>query len=109
MMEKKGDENMGMPVIPVRKHEEAYFDLLESIALEEAGIAHLLNAEGEKIQAAVALMQEGKITSNRVIEIQKSVIKVIRAAIQIEIVLQFKLDDLLNINKNDEPGDCKMF
>lgn len=46
---------MGMPQIPDGKNRPSYsetiVDLLESIALEEMAIAHILNAEGEKLQA----------------------------------------------------------
>ena len=45
---------MGMPEIPDGKNRPSYhetiIDLLESIALEEMAIAHIMNAEGEKLQ-----------------------------------------------------------
>jgi len=45
---------MSMPEIPPQEHRpnacETYIDLLESIALEETALSHLLNAEAEKIQ-----------------------------------------------------------
>ena len=46
---------MGMPQIdcmPIKK-ESALTSLLQSIALQEAALAHILNAEGEKIQRVV--------------------------------------------------------
>jgi hypothetical protein len=46
-----------MPQIPENKHRPnlkcTIIDLLESIALEEIALSHLLNAESEKIQAFV--------------------------------------------------------
>ncbi len=48
---------MGMPEIPDGANrpntEEVIIDLLESIALEEMAISHILNAEGEKLQAVI--------------------------------------------------------
>ncbi|MFD3448192.1 hypothetical protein ACFDTO_26725 [Microbacteriaceae bacterium 4G12] len=48
---------MSMPTIPAEPHRpdnnEIVIDLLESIALEEIALSHLLNAEAEKIQAFV--------------------------------------------------------
>lgn len=45
---------MGMPQIPDGKNRpnfnQTIIDLLESIALEEMAIAHIINAEGEKLQ-----------------------------------------------------------
>lgn len=34
---------------------QAITDLLESIALEETAMSHILNAEGEKLQKAIAM------------------------------------------------------
>ncbi|MEW9668520.1 hypothetical protein [Ammoniphilus sp. 3BR4] len=46
-----------MPQIPQNKHrptiDETIIDLLESIALEETALSHIINAEAEKIQAFV--------------------------------------------------------
>ena len=36
---------------------QAITDLIESTALEEAALAHILNAEGEKLQAIIALSE----------------------------------------------------
>lgn len=48
---------MTMPQIPDGKHRpcfsEVIIDLLESIALEEIALSHLINAEAEKLQAFV--------------------------------------------------------
>ncbi|MCH5586709.1 hypothetical protein MK805_17400 [Shimazuella sp. AN120528] len=48
---------MSIPQIPDGKHRpsfsEVIIDLLESIALEEIALAHLINAEAEKVQAFV--------------------------------------------------------
>ena len=48
---------MSMPKIPKEKHrpdlDEAIIDLLESIALEEIALSHLINAEAENLQAFV--------------------------------------------------------
>jgi hypothetical protein len=48
---------MSMPTIPKEPHrpnkEETIIDLMESIALEEIALSHILNAEAEKIQAFV--------------------------------------------------------
>ncbi|MGE5456007.1 MAG: hypothetical protein ACM3O4_02770 [Ignavibacteriales bacterium] len=87
---------MGMPIIPPRTQPGAFTDLLESIALEEAGIAHLLNAEGEKIQATAGLMVIGQMTPDEVVEFQKSVAKIIQTAIKMQMLLEFKLEATLD-------------
>ena len=55
---------MGMPQIPDGVNrpttEEVFIDLLESIALEEMAISHILNAEGEKLQAVLASFKNNK-------------------------------------------------
>jgi hypothetical protein len=53
---------MSMPQIPENCHrpeiDQAIIDLLESIALEEISLSHILNAEAERIQAFVGKNQE---------------------------------------------------
>lgn len=61
---------MGMPEIPEGKHrpslEETIVDLLESIALEEMALAHLMNAEGERMQATVKGYQQEDVSYQQV-------------------------------------------
>lgn len=75
-------------------------DLLESIALEETSISHLINAEAEKIQWAVGTLEnqpdEG-LNADEILAIQDSAINVIRSAIKYQMLLQFKLDDIKKI------------
>lgn len=48
---------MGMPQIPDGKNrptfDQTMIDLLESIALEEMALSHVMNAEGEKLQEVI--------------------------------------------------------
>ncbi len=48
---------MGMPQIPDGANrptfDETIIDLLESVALEEMALAHILNAQGEKLQELI--------------------------------------------------------
>ena len=48
---------MGMPVISPSQTTrcQAITDIIESVALEQAALSHLLNAEGEKLQRVVSL------------------------------------------------------
>ncbi|MFA5407412.1 MAG: hypothetical protein WC343_01415 [Bacilli bacterium] len=87
---------MGMPIIPMKTQPDAFTDLLESIALEEVGIANILNAEGEKLQAAAVLMERCILSSCEVIELQKSVAKVIQTTIKMQMLLEFKLEATLD-------------
>ncbi|MDD4705988.1 MAG: hypothetical protein PHS24_02080 [Bacilli bacterium] len=87
---------MGLPVIPTKTQPEAFTDLLESIALEETAIAHILNAEGEKIQASAVLMENGNMTPDEVIEFQKSITQIIQTLIKKEMILEFKLEATLD-------------
>ena len=49
---------MSMPVIQMPENPvsmpQAVTDLIESIALEETALSHILNAEGEKMQKVIA-------------------------------------------------------
>ncbi len=99
---------MGLPIIPRKTQHEAITDILESIALEETSIAHLLNAEGEKLQAVACMMHTGKLSPDEVIKIQETVAKVIQTVIKMQILLEFKLDAALDSKKHIEKDYCEL-
>lgn len=61
-------------------------DLIQSVALEQTALSHILNAEGEKIQKAVS---DPEIYD--VLAINKSVVKMVKSISILETVLQSKL------------------
>jgi len=76
--------------------------LLASIAFEELGLAHLINAEAEKIQAVLGtllppLNNIANITLDDLLNINQSVRKTLQDAIKSEMLLQFKLNDIIEI------------
>jgi len=87
---------MSEPQIPDRTQQEALVDLLESIALEETALAHILNAEGEKIQAVAGQLAEQLINPEEAIEQQDAISKTLRMPIKKQMLLQFKLEDVLD-------------
>lgn len=93
---------MSMPEIPEREQEESLTDLLESIALEETALAHFVNAEAQKVQTIAKMMEEGDIDSDEALEFQKGVSKVIRGSIKKQMLLQFKLEDVLDAKEELE-------
>lgn len=83
--------------------------LLSSIALEEIGLSHILNAEGEKLQSFLETEPE---ELNEYLKVNDSIIKMLRTVVKSQILLQFKLEDVIELNdkshcdhKPDEP--CK--
>lgn len=81
---------MSMPCIECKNIDKccAASSLLQSIALEEAAISHILNAEGEKLQKAVSVCCDKK----DLIEVNKSVEDMVDKITSLEIVLKSKLD-----------------
>lgn len=77
--------------------------LLQSIALEETAISHILNAEGEKLQKAISLSCENK----DLLKINKSVEDMVDKITSLEIVLKSKLDLIKPIIDDCECDCCK--
>ena len=86
---------MGLPVIPCVTQKQSLTNLLESIALEETALAHIINAEGEKIQAVACKIGHGMDPCD-IIEFQKSVTDVLKTTIKMQMLLQFKLENVLD-------------
>lgn len=93
---------MSMPNIPdikpeiTLKREEAINLLLTSIALEEIGLSHIINAEGEKIQYFI---KEHSVGLEDVLRINRSVEIMLRNVIKNQMLLQFKLEDILRLEE----------
>ncbi len=68
---------------------QAITDLIESVALEQAALSHILNAEGEKLQAYLAMPDQ---TPGSLLKINSSVKKTVDAITQLEMILQGKIN-----------------
>ncbi|MEG0878403.1 MAG: CshA/CshB family fibrillar adhesin-related protein [Oscillospiraceae bacterium] len=69
--------------------EGAIADLIESVALQQAGLSHVLNAEGEKIQAMLAMPN---VTPQQLLAVNKSVQDMTKAIAKLEMIMQSKLE-----------------
>ncbi len=81
---------MGMPVITpsTTTRSQAVTDIIESVALQETALSHILNAEGEKIQKVVAMSD---VTPEVLMAVNKSVESMVGAVSRLEMILQSKL------------------
>jgi hypothetical protein len=101
---------MGMPNVPdIKPKIELCFEdtvnlLLTSIALEELSLAHIMNAEAEKIQEIVKLPSCNKLED--LICIDKSVERMMRDVIKKEMLLEFKFENILELVNCKKKEDC---
>ena len=81
---------MGMPVITpsTTTRSQAVTDIIESVALQETALSHILNAEGEKIQKVVAMSD---VIPEVLMAVNKSVESMVGAVSRLEMILQSKL------------------
>lgn len=81
---------MSMPIITSSgvTRCDAITDIIESVALQQTGLSHILNAEGEKIQAVLALATD----TDELLEVNKSVESMVNSITRLEVILQGKLE-----------------
>lgn len=81
---------MGMPVINpgTITREESVADIISSIAAEESAIAHILNAESEKLQTIINMPDA---TVQDLMAVNRSVKNAVDTVIQLENQLKNKL------------------
>lgn len=77
--------------------------LLSSIAFEELGLSHIINAEGEKIQYALGLIPglRQPASIHDLLKINDSVRKTLDSVTKKEMVLQSKLQNLIDLMSDD--------
>lgn len=99
---------MSMPKIECTNIDKccAASSLLQSIALEETAISHILNAEGEKIQKVLSFHN---CDCKDILEVNKSVQDTVDKITSLEIVLKAKLDIIVPIIDDCEkkPPKCE--
>ena len=81
---------MGMPEIVGSEVTicQAITDIVESVALEQTALSHILNAEGEKLQAIIGTAD---ITTEELLLANKSVQGMVESVTRLEMMLQSKL------------------
>ena len=82
---------MGMPVITPGDgtRDQAVTDLILSVALQEAALAHIMNAEGEKMQKIIAM---DNVDVDELMKLNKSVTQLISAISRLEMLFTAKLE-----------------
>ena len=86
---------------------QAITDLIESVALEEAGLAHIMNAEGEKLQKIIGLADVPTCT---LLQANRSVKSMLDSVTLLEVVLKSKIgmfDNCLCNNAEIDLEDCE--
>lgn len=79
--------------------EEAINQIISSIAMEELGLSHIINAEGEKLQyilGTIPGVSGPGATISEVLEVNDSILSVLRAAAETQTILRTKLQDALS-------------
>ena len=74
--------------------------LLASVALEELGLAHIINAEAEKLQAVLGTLPGLTVTTPSVsilLSVNREVRRSLQTVLKKQMLLEFKLEDILDI------------
>ncbi|WP_304507234.1 hypothetical protein [Anaerotignum sp.] len=71
--------------------EKAVTDVIESIALEQSALSHILNAEGQKLQKIISLSTVPDDVAV-ILSANKTVKKMVNTITRLEILLQIKLE-----------------
>ena len=92
---------MSLPTFPNSNitRDDAINQILSSIAMEELGLSHILNAEGEKLQYVLGTLDgvSGPVPSvEEILAVNDSIQKTLQATMQNQIVLKAKMAGALD-------------
>lgn len=102
---------MSMPNIPdinpnvTIKRSDALNVILSSIGMEELSMAHIVNAEAEKIQFSLGTLETsgGKAASmEQIMEVNKSSNKMLRDVIKNQMLIGMKMEDVVALALVDD-------
>lgn len=103
---------MSMPNIPNPNpqisvnRDDAVNIILSSIGMEELSLAHILNAEAEKIQFALGTLETagGQASSmTDILETNKLASKMVRNVIKNQMLLSMKMEDTVDLAEQAQP------
>ena len=81
------------PCLPKVTLEQAVIDLVESIALQESALSHILCAETQKMKAALSMEE---LDLCKLLEVNDSATNMVHAVANLELVLKEKLEFISN-------------
>ena len=93
------------PIDPCLSRESALNMILHSIALEEVALSHIINAEGEKIQAIVASMDKKCCSADMqiLLNVNNSVRDVLEQVKELQMLLKSKMSRVMEYLPCPEP------
>ena len=83
----------GCPALPRVSFDQAVVDLMESIALQESALSHILCAETQKMKAALSMEE---LDLCKLLEVNDSATNMVHAVANLELVLKEKLEFIAN-------------
>lgn len=106
---------MSMPVFPEDgidiTREQAFNMLLGSIAMEELGLSHIINAEGEKLQYVLGTLPRTecqKVGTKELLEVNKSITTLLEHVAHNQFLLKGKLAEVLEAQEKWCPPPCPL-
>lgn len=93
---------MSQPTFPNKPEitrDDALNMILASIAMEEMGLSHIINAEGEKLQYVLGTLPNSdgvEVTIDQLLEVNKSITCLLDSVMQNQIFLKGKMEKVLN-------------
>lgn len=90
---------MSLPTFPVitppLKLEDSLNMILASIAMEELGLSHIINAEGEKLQYVLGTLEKSsdrKVSTDEILAVNKSIKCLLDSVMQNQVILKGKME-----------------